>query len=300
MGDAFFMGEIFRNTAKPFVYKLLWPYVVFFSLASACSLLSVAIKSMLFYQKLRQRVRRGSKDWQRRSSLGGVSVAPELLFSPRGQSKFLGMKELFEMNRLEKYASLLSVLQLTCEDVPLGLMNLLYFTATIGECIDGFGAYRIAAQGKVSTSFGVCDTDKSAMTLMLLTTMTSAMMLGFKAVCLDQLRVNIATKTALDDLRARFVAAPRTDGPVRDGPCVPSCIGAYRVARRIVCPRYRHCACARACAPTSTRNRLSFCLLCVCSSSSFLLSTQPAPLIRPRPAGVLLSMLLAQRCVVHL
>ena len=50
-GGSFFMSTIFENKAKPMVYKLLWPYVVFFSLGSACSLVSIAIKALLFYGK---------------------------------------------------------------------------------------------------------------------------------------------------------------------------------------------------------------------------------------------------------
>ena len=73
-GDCVFVVQVHHHRDKPWLQSLYIPYIIVFILAASVSLLSVAVKGLLFVGKLRTRAKSMSVKRVSRLSLGGVQV----------------------------------------------------------------------------------------------------------------------------------------------------------------------------------------------------------------------------------
>jgi hypothetical protein len=100
------------NSSKDWIARLVTPYIVMFAIASVVSLFALAVKCMLLSQKIRSR-REGSNRRpyggnrkKRRSSVGGVEVAPDLMTN----ASVVDLKEKFDAYKIERWSHVLYVL----------------------------------------------------------------------------------------------------------------------------------------------------------------------------------------------
>ena len=112
IGDALFLSEVIMNSSKDWIARLVTPYIVMFAIASVVSLFAHAVKSMLLSQTIRSR-REGSNRRpyggnrkKRRSSVGGVEVAPDLMTN----ASVVDLKEKFDAYKIERWSHVLYVL----------------------------------------------------------------------------------------------------------------------------------------------------------------------------------------------
>jgi hypothetical protein len=125
-GDGFFFFEVRKQSSKPWVSRMITPYTVFFALACAASLASIATKSRLLLLKLKSRfavheVPRSHK----RLTIGGVAISP-------GVSRYLSdaradlttiaeLKSKFDEDRMHRYKAYCHIAIGLLEDGPMGM-----------------------------------------------------------------------------------------------------------------------------------------------------------------------------------
>jgi hypothetical protein len=124
-GDGFFFFEVRKQSSKPWVSRLITPYTVFFALACAVSLASIATKSRLLLLKLKSRfavheVARSNK----RLSIGGVAISPGLSrvlsHSVADLATIAELRSKFDEHRMHRYLAYCHIACALLEDVPMG------------------------------------------------------------------------------------------------------------------------------------------------------------------------------------
>ena len=123
-GDGFFFFEVRKQSSKPWVSVLITPYTIFFALACAVSLTSVAIKSWLLVRKIKSRfnvheLARKAKD-KRLISIGGIAISPTLAETSSDFGTIAQLKSKFDEHRMHRRLAYCHIASALMEDVPLG------------------------------------------------------------------------------------------------------------------------------------------------------------------------------------
>ena len=120
-GDAFFFVEIRNQSSKPWVAAIATPYTIFFAIACAVSIVAIAAKAHLLRTKLRSRLQVSKPAQQRKLSIGGISIAPQLARSVSfDHVTVVQLKSKFDDLKLQKLLACCHILTGLLEDLPLG------------------------------------------------------------------------------------------------------------------------------------------------------------------------------------
>jgi hypothetical protein len=122
-GGGFFFFEVRKQSSKPWVSRLIVPYMVFFALACAVSLAIVIVKSRLLALKLKSRHTAARRTKAiRRISIGGVAISPGLSGSlaDADLSSVADLKSKFDEHRQQRQLAYCHMATALLEDLPLG------------------------------------------------------------------------------------------------------------------------------------------------------------------------------------
>jgi hypothetical protein len=129
-GDAIFLRSVLESKKKAWVRAMLVPYAVFFALACVASLVATGVKLSLFIKKWRSRSSGPNRGHgQKRHSLGGVLISPNMA----GDVAVAALKDRFDVHRLERYKYYSYLLLAALEDIPMGMVRLMFPSHRLAE-----------------------------------------------------------------------------------------------------------------------------------------------------------------------
>ena len=138
-GDGFFFFEVRKQSSKPWVSVLITPYTIFFALACAVSLTSVAIKSWLLVRKIKSRFdvhELAHKAKAKRLSIGGIAILPTLAETSSDFGTIAQLKSKFDEHRMHRRLAYCHIASALLEDVPLGRLA----SPSVGKLIVASGS----------------------------------------------------------------------------------------------------------------------------------------------------------------
>jgi len=203
-GDSFFFATIRSNRHKAWVDAMFVPYTVLYTLAAMVSLLSLGLNGYILLLRCRDHgavVPSGPSGHGRRQTVGGVEV-------PLTRGRMSELKTKFDLHRFERWHHICGLLLGLLEDLPMGallwhcentkpsevrlfdagIMNGVFVTRSVVECID---AATKEGVGSTGTKPSICDLplQPGQLTLLMLSLLTSAIMLGSKLASVEIVRL---------------------------------------------------------------------------------------------------------------
>ena len=123
-GDGFFMMTVRNYRKKEWVARMMVPYIVFFSTASAASLATVFVKGTFVVRKWRSRSFTGPGRQRQLSNVAGIQIGSRLQEGMASSSKHLEkahtLTTMFLDNKMERWQQYCAMLTAVFEDIPMG------------------------------------------------------------------------------------------------------------------------------------------------------------------------------------
>ncbi len=123
-GDGFFMMTVRNYRKKEWVARMMVPYIVFFSTASAASLATVFVKGMLLVHKWRSHRYTGPGRQRQLSHVAGMQIGSRLQEGMASSSQHLekahALTTMFLDNKMERWQQYCALLTAVFEDIPMG------------------------------------------------------------------------------------------------------------------------------------------------------------------------------------
>ncbi len=180
------------------------PYTLLFTLAAMGSLLSLGLHGYILLLRCRNHgavvpSASGPSGQGRRETVGGVEV-------PLNRGRMSELETKFDLHRFERWRHICGLLLGLLEDLPMGallwhcentkqsevrsfdagIMNGVFVTRSVVECID---AATKEGVGSTGTKPSICDLQPGRLTLLMLSLLTSAIMLGSKLASVEIVRL---------------------------------------------------------------------------------------------------------------
>ena len=242
-GDSFFFATIRSYRHKAWVDAMFVPYTVLYTLAAMGSLLSLGLHGYILLRRCRDHgavVPSGPSGHGRPISVAGVEVSLTRE-APLNLGQMSKLKIQFDLRRFERWRHICGLLLGLLEDLPMGAllwhcentkqsevrsfdagtMNGVFVTRSVVECID---AATKEGVGSTGTKPSICDLQPGQLTLLMLSLLTSAIMLGsklasFEIVRLKQQemdRMEAERDTMLHELQEELEASLATPGEAHE------------------------------------------------------------------------------------
>jgi len=122
-GDGFFMMTVRKYRRKEWVARMMVPYIVFFSTASAASLATVLVKGTLLVRKWRSRRFTDPGRPRQLSHVAGIQIGSRLQEGMASSSQHLekahALTTMFLDNKMERWQQYCAMLTAVFEDIPM-------------------------------------------------------------------------------------------------------------------------------------------------------------------------------------
>jgi hypothetical protein len=123
-GDGFFMTTVRTYRKKEWVARMMVPYIVLFSIASAASLAAVFVKGTFLVRKWWSRRLTGPGRQRQLSNVAGMQIGGRLQEGMASSSQQLekahALNAMFLDNKMERWQQYCALLTAVCEDIPMG------------------------------------------------------------------------------------------------------------------------------------------------------------------------------------